>query len=60
MQYLQENEGVGAHVIIQVETAREDGSVDKKGYKMPFTVKNADEAKNFLIGVVGFNNVKLV
>lgn len=60
MRHLQENEGKGARVIIQVETVKEDGSIDKKGYKMPFTVKNVEEVKNYLIGVVGYNNVKIM
>ena len=60
MKFLEEHVGSGAHVIIQVETVKPDGSIDKKGYKMPFTIKDADAVKSSLIGIVGFNNVKLV
>ena len=60
MQLLKERQGSGAKVIIQVETKMPDGSVEKKGYRMPFTVKNADDVKGALIGVVGYNNVKII
>lgn len=60
MDLLKENRGAGNPVVIQVETLRPDGSVDKKGYRMPFTVMNVDAVRGSLIGIVGYNNVKLV
>ncbi len=57
---LEANRGSGCKVIIQVETPREDGTIDKRGYQMPFTVMNADGLKMTLIGLVGYNNVKII
>lgn len=60
MNLLKERQGSGAKVIIQVETKKEDGTVEKKGYRMPFTVKDVEDVRIALIGVVGYNNVKIV
>ncbi|MBR1747850.1 MAG: DNA polymerase III subunit alpha [Clostridia bacterium] len=60
MELLQKRQGSGAKVVIQVETRRPDGSVEKKGYRMPFTVKDADDVKANLVGIVGYNNVKII
>lgn len=60
MKLLEQSRGAGCKVIIQVETARPDGTVEKKGYRMPFAVAGADMLKSSLVGVVGYNNVKII
>ena len=55
---LERNKGAGSNVIIQVDTY-EDGQVKKEGYRLPYTVANPDSLKSTLIGMVGYNNVKI-
>lgn len=57
---LEDNRGSGCKVVIQVETLNADGTWDKKGYRMPYTVANADMMKSKLVGLVGYNNVKII
>ena len=61
MELLDKNKGVGGcKVILQVETLRDDGTWDKKGYRLPFKVEAPDALKSTLIGLVGYNNVKII
>lgn len=55
---LEKNRGAGSKVIIQVDTY-ENGQVKKAGYRLPFTVANPDSLKSQLIGMVGYENVKI-
>lgn len=59
LKMMEQNKGSGCKVIIQVDDFR-DGKWVKSGYRLPYTVANADSLKTTLVGMVGYNNVKFI